>query len=245
MSEKLKKKKPLSLKERLAKKRELLKRGEGGFKYLAIKEGKMRVRHLPVGDEKDWSIEATTFYLGKLGTVISPVTLGKKCALMRAYEKLSKSKDPEDREVAKRFKPSRKYFSPVIAYKDAKGVELDMEQGPKLLVMGAKLLGQAVDLWMDDDDGGDFTDPIKGYDIKYTRTGKGKNDTEYGLMKGNTKKLPKELRGKTWDPEEMLKEIIPTYEETKEKLDDFLNLPPEDEDDDDKPKKKKKKSKDL
>jgi hypothetical protein len=242
-------KKKKTLMQRLKEKREKLKRGEGGFKYLAIKEGSLRVRHLPVGEENDWSIEATCFWLGmKLGLVVSPVTLGGKCALMKAYTRLSASKDADDRELAKRFKPSRKYFSPVLAYSDPKGGEFDMEQGPKLLIMGAKLLGQAVDLWMDEDDGGDFTAEKGGYDIKYKRIGKGKNDTEYSLVKGKESGLPKALRGKTWSPEEMLKEIMPTYEETKEKLDEFLNLPPEDEEDEAPRKsktKKKKRSKDL
>ena len=39
----------ISLKERLAKKREELKKGGGGYAYYVIKEGKLRVRHLPVG----------------------------------------------------------------------------------------------------------------------------------------------------------------------------------------------------
>jgi hypothetical protein len=240
-----------TLRERLADKRESMKKGAGGFNYLLIKEGQLRVRHLFVGQEKDWSIEATTFYLGKAGTVISPATLGMKCAIMRAYEKFKDSKDPEEKVIAKRMKPGRKYLSPVIAYKDLKGEELDLETGPKLLMLAAGVASQAVDLFLDEDEAGDFTDPIKGYDLKYKRTGKGKNDTEYSVVACRPTKLKDQsLRKQVFDPEEMLKAILPTYEETKKKLDEFLNLDPE-EDDDDQPrkkssdKKKKKKSKDL
>lgn len=236
-----------SLLDRLKQKREDLKKGSGGYAYYTIKEGKLRVRHLPVGDEKDWSIEATCFWLGpNLGLLVSPVTIGKRCALMEAYEKLSNSKDQDNRELAKKLKPKKKLFSPVVPYKDTKGKELDWDQGPKLLIMGPQLCGQLVDLFLDEEDGGDFTNLEDGYDIKYNRTGKGINDTEYTLIKGETKaiKLPKEFRGKTWDPEEMLKEIIPTFKETKEKLEKFLNLP-----DDEEPKKRKgkkdRKNKDL
>lgn len=238
----------LNLKERLAKKREDLKKGGGGYAYYVIKEGKLRVRHLPVGEENDWSVEATVFWLGqKLGMLISPITFGKKCAFMKAYEKLSNSKDPNDRDIAKRLKPKKKYFSPVIPYKDIKGKELDMEQGPKLLVLGSQLCGHVVDIYLDEDDGGDFTHPVNGFDLKYNRTGKGMNDTEYSVMKCDKKPLPKELRKQTWDPEEMLKVIIPTYEKTKEMLDEYLNLEPESDDESPKKKtvKKKKRSKDL
>jgi hypothetical protein len=239
-----------SLKERLAAKKEKIKKGGGSFKYFVIKEGKTRFRHLPVGEEKDWSIEATTFFLGRdLGLVVSPFTFGGKCALKAKYDELSSSKDPDDRELAKRIKPGRKFFSPVGKYKDEKGKEPDEEAGVKLLLLTPGCVNELIDLFLDEEFG-DFTDPKSGYDIKYQRTGKGKNDTEYSVIRCDKSKLPACWKG-TYDPEAMLKELVPSYKDTKALLEQFLSTPAEDAPEQTKAKekntkkKKKKKSKDL
>jgi hypothetical protein len=244
-----------SLKERLAKKRENLKSGGGSFKTFIIKEGKTRFRHVPVGDEKDWSIEATTFFLGKeIGLVVSPHTFGEKCALYNAYKEMSESSDPDDRELSKKLKPGRRLYSPVGKYKDEKGKEPDVEAGVKLLPLTTGIAQDLIELYLDDEFG-DFTDAKNGYDIKYQRTGKGKTDTEYAIIRCDKTKLPKCWAG-TYDPEKMLREITPSYKETKAMLEKFLSIPSEDEgeekpkkkkksSDDEKPLKKKKKNKDL
>lgn len=230
-----------SLKERLAKKRENLKSGGGNFKTFIIKEGKTRFRHVPVGEEKDWSIEATTFFLGKeIGLVVSPHTFGEKCALYNAYKQLSESSDPEDREVAKKLKPGRRLYSPVGKYNDEKGREPDSEAGVKLLPLTTGLAQELIELYLDEEFG-DFTDAKNGYDIKYQRTGKGKTDTEYSIIRCDKTKLPKCWSG-TYDPEKMLRAITPSYKETKAMLDKFLSLPTEDETDEKSPKKSKDKS---
>ena len=237
-----------SLRERLQKRREDLKRSGPG-KFFTCKEGITRVRILPVGEENEWGLEVTYFYLGLKDNMalISPATFNEKCAVMDAYTKLSNSKDPADREFAKKFKPSRRFMAPVIKYKDDNGKEIDTESGVKLLLMTGGVYQEAIDLYLDDDNG-DFTDPIKGYDLKIKRTGKGKTDTEYKVLTGKVSKLAKEYRAEV-DLEKMVREIIPTYKETKVILEEFLNLPPkEDDEEEEAPKKKtskKKRSKDL
>lgn len=235
-----------SLRKRLEAKKQEIKNKSGGWKYFLIKEGTLRVRHVPVGDERDWSVEAVTFYLGKdLGVLISPATFKGKCAFMDAYNEMSGSKKPSEREIAKRIKPGRKYFSPIVRYKDAQGTEIDKDSGVKLLLMTPGLAQEAIDLYLDEKEAGDFTDPSEnGYDLKYVRVGTTKTDTEYTVRQCKPSRLKwKEVAGKQYDPEAMLKELIPTYKETKALLDKFLNLAPED--DDVKPKKKKKKSRDI
>src|SRR6185369_7077990 len=131
-------------------------------------------------------------------------------------------------------------------YKDEKGKEIDKEAGVKLLLVSAGVYQELIDLYLDSD-AGDFTDPIKGYDIKIKRTGKGMTDTEYTVLRGNPSKLDKAYR-KEVDPEAMVKALVPTYEETKQMLEDFLHLAPEEEEEKSSKKdkkKKKKKSKDL
>lgn len=236
------KKKSSSLKERLAKKREEISSRSAGLPYFVIKEGTTRMRALPVGEEREFAFEATTFYLGQqIGTVISPITFGEKCAVNEAYLELSTSKKEADRNFAKTFKPGKKYFSPHIRYIDDKGLSVDEEAGARLLILTGGTYQMLIDLYLEEEQG-DFTNPLTGYDLKYKRTGKGKMDTEYNVLACKPSKLPKKYR-KEYDPEAMVKELLPTYKRTKELVEQFLSLPPEDEPEEEKrPLKKKKKS---
>ncbi len=229
--------------KRLAKRREELKSKGGGGSFFTVKEGTTRMRALPVGEDVEFAKEVTYFYLGlKLGGIVSPVTIGKRCALMEAYNEMSNSKNEKDREFAKKYlKPSKKYFSPHIKYKDEAGKEIDKDAGVKLLILSGGQYQKLIDLFLDSDNG-DFTDPINGYDLKYVRTGKGKQDTKYDILPGKVSKLDKEFR-KVYDIEAMVAEMIPTYKETKAKLEEFLNLPQEGSDEEEPAPKKKKKNK--
>src|SRR5882757_7656421 len=167
----------------MAKQREEIKSRGGAYKYFAIKEGTSRFRILPAGEEKDIAIEAIVFYLGKdLGYIISPQTFGEKCAINSAHLKLSASKDETDRAIAKDFKPTKKFFAPALKYNDEKGKEIDTEHGALLLLMTGGLYQDLIDLYLDEDEAGDFTDKVKGYDLKFKRSGKTKTDTEYSVI---------------------------------------------------------------
>lgn len=234
-----------SLKDRLAKKRKELESKGGNYKFFRIIEGTTRYRGVPVGEEKDWAIEVTVFFLGKdIGYVISPISFGEKCAIMKAYTELNDSKKESDRSFAKTFKPGKKYMTAFYRYKDEKGKEVDEEAGVKPLMLANGQYQEMIDLFLDEEEAGDFTDPINGYDLKFGRTGKTKTDTEYTVRPCKPTKTFKAFR-KVVDLEEMVKGLTPSYKETKELIEKFLSLPPDDEeDDDDKPRKKKKK-KDL
>lgn len=250
-----KEKKGKSLVERLAEKRKNLKTGGSGYKFFTPKEGTTRFRILNVDDnkEKDWAMEVTGFYLGKdLGFVISPKNFGEKCAIMKTYNKFADSANPKDKEFAKNWKPSKKYVAPAIRFLDEKGKEVDTEAGAKLLLLGVGAYGQLLDLYLDTAEAGDFTDTQNGYDIKIIRTGKGKQDTEYNVTKCKETPTPKAFR-KEVNLEEMVKAITPSYEETKEMIEKFLQIDPNeldggtssDKKDKKDKKKKKKKNKDL
>lgn len=239
-----------ALRKKLLAKKEKLK-NSGGFKTFIVKEGTTRFRILATGDESDWSESITTFFLGKKhGTVISPSSpvIGGKCALLREYEKLSSSKSESDRKFASRLKPGQKFVVAAYRYKDEKGKEVDTENGVKLLVVGKGIINQLIDLFLDEDEAGDFTDEQNGYDIKIVRTGSGKNNTEYDARPCKPTKIYKKYKG-IYDLGKMIQEIAPSYEETKAILKDFKNSP-EDEDEDDNTSKKeksgkKKKNRDL
>lgn len=234
-----------NLRERLLKKKTELATKGGGGSFFTIKEGTSRLRLLPVGDEKEFAIEATYFYLEPdIKGVVSPATFGGKCAIMEAYNELSQSKDPDDRELAKKLKPQRKYFAPAVRFKDDKGKELDGD-GVKLVIMTSGQYQDLIDLFLDDDEAGDFTDPKNGYDIKFSRVGKTKMDTEYSIRPCKPTLLPKSIsKDGPFDPEEMLKKIAPTYKETKAFVEQYLKIgadKDEDTEEDDAPVKKKKK----
>lgn len=231
-----------TLKERLAKKRKQLESG-GNFKFFRIAEGTTRMRLVKVGEEKDWAIECTTFYLGKdIGYVISPISFGGKCAMMNGYNEFSGSKKESDRKFAKNFKPSKRYFAGAYRFKDEKGKEVDVEQGVKPLMLTGGQYQELIDLFLDDEEAGDFTDSENGYDIKFGRTGKTQKDTEYTIRACKPTRTYKKFRGE-YDIEEMIKGLVPSYKDTKELMEQFLNLSEEEEDDE--PRKKKKKKKDL
>lgn len=239
-----------SLRERLEQRQKDLKNSSKGYKMFKISEGTSRYRILFCGEDEDWALEVKVFYLGKdIGYVISPSTLGEKCAIAKEHKKLTgEDSSAEDREFAKKYlRPGRKFVVPAVRYKDEDGKELETESGAKLLMLAPSTYDAALELWLDKENG-DFTLPLEGYDLKFKRTGKGKNDTEYKVVPCKQSKAPKGFRG-PYNVEEMLKEIMPSYKETKELLEKYLSLDldsgSDDEEEEQSSKKKKKKNKDL
>lgn len=230
-----------SLKQRLAeKKKELQKKGSGGGYILRQKEeGTVRLRLLPVGEDNDIAFEIISFWLGDAGEVLSPATFGEPCALMEEYTKLKNSSDPDDMDIAKKLVPRSKYVIPVIMYKDDKGKTVDAENSKRLFQIAGGTYQDIIDLYLDEDEWGDMTNPKEGYDIKITRTGKGKNDTKYSVMACKNTPLPKEYQKEVIDLEAMVKAKCSSYEETVQKRNAFMGSSDEDEEDE-KPKKNRK-----
>ena len=237
-----------SLKEKLKEKaQELRTRGNSGNIFFLKADSKVRIRILNVGEEEEFIKEVSQFYLGEeIKGVISPVTFDEPCAIYEEYQKLASSKDAEDKELAKKFSPKKKYLAYCLIYKDMKGKEVD-ESSPKFVLLTSGVYQTIIELFLDEEEWGDMTRPDEeGYDLKISRTGSGKNDTEYTVTPCSKSALPKEFKSKVFDLDKEVKKIIPSYEETKDYLDKFLgNSSDDDEDDDDKPKKNKKKKEDL
>jgi hypothetical protein len=211
-----------SLKERLRERRKALAKGEGNSAFFFPKEGTTRYRILPVDSEQDFAIELVHFYLGpEIKGVISPATFGEPCAIMDAYNKLKNSKHEDDREKARDLKPKKKIALPAIRYIDERGKQVDKEAGVRLLLIGTKVYAELLDLYLDDE-AGDFTDPVSGYDIKIKRSGSGMTDTEYKVIPCKPTPLAKEYAKQHYDPEAMLREVMTSYEETVDKIEEFL-----------------------
>jgi len=231
-----------SLKDRLKKKRDELATKGGGGSVLYIKEGTTRIRILPIKDE-ELAYEVTHFYLNeKLKGIYSAATFDEDCPAMNTYQELKNSKDDDDQELAKKLSPKKAYLIPVVVYEDDKGKKIDKEKAGKLMKISNGVYQSIIDLYLDEDDWGDMTDPKDGYDIKIIRSGKGKNDTEYSVMTCKNSPLDKEYAKTKVDLKAMVRGLIEPYDVVQGKIDEFLGID-SDDDDDDEPKKKKKSSK--
>lgn len=226
----------------LERKKQLENRSKGGG-LIYPKEGTLRVRIKNPGEDNELGIEVIQFYLGEMGGIISPATFDEPCPFMEKYQELKESDDEDDKELAKRLVPRKRYVIGVIGYKDEKGKEVDPDMINKGCLIPSSVYQDIIDLYLDEDEWGDMTDEVEGYDIKITRSGKGKTDTKYTTSPCQKKSLDKKYRG-IMDLEKIVRNIIPSYEELEEKLSKYLNESPEDDDEDEKPKKKKVKEKD-
>lgn len=244
------KKNKLPLAERLRKRREdITKNSKGNYSFFLIPEGTLRVRAVDVGEDNEPGMEVQHVFLNKeLGGFILPSSFGLPCAITEAYQTLSKSKNDDERELAKKLKPKNKTAMLVYRFTDEKGKEVDTASGVKPVLMSTGLYGEILDLWLDEDEAGIFTDNKTGYDLKLKRTGKGQLDTEYSVIKCKNTPTAKEFKG-VFDLEEALKKIVPTYEETDQAITAFLGLSSEDEpkkkSSKEVPLKKKKKNRDI
>ena len=222
-----------SLKDRLRKKQSELKSKSGSGNILFLKDGQtVRARILPAGKEQEFVIEVIQFYLGsEIKGVISPATFGEPCAIYDAYNELKSSKDNEEKEMAKKFNPRRRYLAYCVLYKDGRGKEVD-DNSPKFVLLTSSQYQKILDLYMDEAEWGDMTQlDDNGYDVKFGRTGSGKMDTEYTVSPCKNTACPKPF-AKTYDIVQEVHKMMPSFEETKELLDKFLGSSIADVDDD-------------
>lgn len=229
----------------LERKKQLESRGKGGG-LIYPKEGTLRCRIKSPGEDQELGMEVLQFYLGEgIGSIISPATFDEPCPFMEKYHELKESSDDDDKELAKKLVPRKRYIIGIIGYKDDKGKEVDPDMINKGCLIPSSVYQDIIDLYLDEDEWGDMTDDIEGYDIKITRSGKGKLDTKYSASPCQKKPLDKKYRG-TIDLEGIVRSQILSYEDLEDKLKKFLNESPEEDDEDvksikrDKKKKKKK-----
>lgn len=222
----------------LARKKQLESKGNGSG-LVFPKEGTLRMRIKSPGDDQELGIELIQFYLNKdLGGVISPATFDEPCPFMEKYQELKNSKDPDDQELAKRLVPRRKYVVGGIVYSDEKGTKVDYEGKDKGVLIPRSVYQDIIDLYLDEDEAGDMTDPRTGYDIKIIRSGSGKNDTTYSARACKPTKLDKKYSGNV-DLESIVRSQIKDYDELEEILASFLKEGIDSDEEGEKPKKKK------
>jgi hypothetical protein len=234
----------MSTKEKmLARKKKLESKGNSSG-LVFPKEGTLRVRIKSPGDDQEIGLEVIQFYVQDVGGIISPATFDEPCPFMEKYQELKSSKDEDDKKLAKKLLPRRRYVIGGIVYADDKGKEVDYNGQDKGILIPSSVYQDIVDLYLDEDDAGDMTDPKNGYDIKIIRSGSGKMDTTYSARNCNPSKLDPKYQG-TVDLEGIVRSQIKSYDELEDILKKFLNEVPEDDDDEGevKPKKDKEKKK--
>lgn len=247
--EKKKVKKPsstMSTRERMmARKKQFETKGSNSG-IIHPKEGTMRLRLISQGPDKELGLEIIQFYLGKeKGGIISPATFDEPCPFMEKYRELKSSSDEDDQKLAKNLSPRKRYIMGCTCYKDNNGKEIDQDRIRKPILFPNSVYRDITDLYLDEDDWGDMTDPENGYDIKITRSGNGLMDTTYSVSPCPNRKPLKPKYVEDMDLEEIIRGHIKSYDELEEMLDEYLNgSSSSKDDDDDLPVKPKKKDKD-
>lgn len=226
-----------SIKEKLlARKKKLAEKGTSSV-FIFPKNGTTRVRILSAGPDNEPAIEMVRFYVNG-HSIFSPATFEEPCPFMEEYKRLKDSRDEDDKKLAKKMVPSRRYVLACIIFKDAKGQEMDYNGEPRLLMVPSSVYQDIIEYWLDEDEAGDMTDPKTGYDIKIERSGSGQFDTTYSVRACKPTKINKSFL-KTVNLEEMVRKEIKSYEELEDELREFLNSSPSDDEDEEPVKNKK------
>lgn len=166
-----------------------LGKSKGAKTLIQLKEGKTRIRFIPVLAGKKFTGPKGT--LGGLGRVtyehwISVPGLGdvrftcplfetkSKCRACDMEKKLRASTNQVDQKRADKFKAGRRVYANVI-------LRSDEERGPLVLPFGFSIEKQLIDLRADEDLGGNFVHPTQGFDIIIVREGEGMQ-TRYKVL---------------------------------------------------------------
>ena len=190
--------------------------------------GKHSVRVLPSAFNK--SIPFTEIYMHygiNNRTMMSPKTFGEKDPIIEFADGLRKSSNRDDWQLAKKLEPKTRVLVPVI-------VRGEEDKGVRLWEFGKQVY---IDLlkFFEDEDIGDYTDPITGRDITVETAGKETTGLMYNTstVRVRTKTTPlsdnaakvKEWLEKQPNPLEQFKRY--SYDDMKENLLKHLN--PEEE----------------
>jgi hypothetical protein len=125
--------------------------------------GESLVRLVPYKHGQDPFVELYFCYnIGKVRTILSPVTFGKDCPINEATTNLRATGNKEDFELARKISPKLRIYAPVIV----RGKE---GEGVKFYGFGKTVYQTMLNYFLDADYG-DLSHPTKGRDItiKYT-----------------------------------------------------------------------------
>jgi hypothetical protein len=160
-------------------------------------------------------------------TMVSPITFGEKDPIVEFAQGLRKSSNKDDWQLAKKLEPKMRVLVPVV-------VRGEEDKGVRLWEFGKQVYMDLLK-FAEDEDIGDFTDPITGRDITIETAGKETTGLMYNTSTVRVRTKSTALsddaaKVKLWletqpNPIEQFKRL--SYEEMKESLMKHLN--PEEE----------------
>ena len=162
----------------------------GGANFFKVKAGKnyMRILPPPAGQRSPFRV-TYQHYLNMPGTtgktqsvICARLEAKKPCLVCAKVDELRASQAKADQDAASDLFARRRVFCNVIDRNDE-------EHGPKIYAFGKTVHEQLLALRTDTKGGGNYVDPIKGFDIIVERKGTSKNDTEY-TVRGDRNATP-------------------------------------------------------
>jgi len=160
-------------------------------------------------------------------TMVSPITFGEKDPIVEFAQGLRKSSNKDDWQLAKKLEPKMRVLVPVV-------VRGEEDKGVRLWEFGKQTYMDLLK-FAEDEDIGDFTDPVAGRDITVETADKSTTGLMYNTstVRVRTKSTPLSedaAKVKAWlstqpNPVEQFRRL--SYEEMKEALMKHLN--PEEE----------------
>jgi hypothetical protein len=186
--------------------------------------GKHSVRMVPSVYNKQWPFKELFFHYG-IGnrTMISLINFDEKDPIVEFATQISKSNDKENWQLAKKLQPKMRVFAPVV-------VRGEEEKGVRLWEFGKEVYMELLAI-LEDEDVGDFTDPVEGRDLTIDTVGPDQSGRAYNKtsVRVRTKITPLSTDAsevKNWletqpNPLELFRKY--PYEDMKESLLQWLN----------------------
>ena len=186
--------------------------------------GKHSVRIVPSAYDKSNPFKEIFVHYG-IGnrTMVSLTNFGEKDPIVEFAKQLRQSSDKENWSMAKKLEPKMRVFVPVV-------VRGEEDKGVRLWEFGKQVYMELLSI-AEDEDVGDYTDPVEGRDITIETTGPETNGTSFNQSKVRVRTKTTPLSNdasevKKWlteqpDPMTIFKKY--EYDEMKNSLLEFLN----------------------
>ena len=193
-----------------------LKQVGGGTKFMKLVEGQNVVRFLPPKKGMNTPFVYVFQHFITLPGAMFPIVFAcprcmrnEACPACIKSDKLMKTGNKADTDAGRSLWATRRTYANVID-------RLEQGAGPKTLGFGKQIHDDLTKIRENEAVGGDFTHPVRGFDIFITREGRGKTDTSYSVLAA---RFPSELGEPAWiqqqsDLSSFLR--VPTWDEIKQ-----------------------------
>jgi len=172
--------------------REKVKQDENqraGTNEFVLRKGVNHLRVLPPHPESDLWFKKTSCHWLSRGAVPCPRQVSQPCPVCEEGERLYTSGVESNVKAALELRPKDQYYYNVVVF-DVPDKKVDPKSGVMVLRTGVKIFRSFKDLDNDFAGGwGDMTNPETGFDVRITKSGEGKENTDY-ITKGVPNREP-------------------------------------------------------